>query len=73
MEIVFLAKDYKKVIAFKIKTITDKEWSGLKLKATEKLGKGLAIIFWDNKKIFPFNEVDVNLVSKELGIPKTQF
>ena len=73
MEIVFLDKKDLKIMPFKIdKKLTDKNWSHLKNEAIKKLGTNIAIIFWDNKKIFSFTEVTYEVVKSELGI-KTQF
>ena len=74
MEIVFLDKDTLKIMPFKVKkTMTDKNWNHLKNEATKKLGTKIAIIFWDNKKIFSFEQVTYDTVKAELGLPKTQF
>ena len=74
MEIVFLDKENLKIMPFKVdKTMTDKNWGHLKNEATKKLGTKIAVIFWDNKKIFRFEDVTYEVVKSELGIPKTQF
>lgn len=74
MEIVFLDKKDLKIMPFKTeKTMTEKNWQHLQNEATKKLGTEIAVIFWDNKKIFKFEEVTFDIVKAELGIPKTQF
>jgi len=74
MDIVFLNKSDLRLMPFKVeKTITGKNWEHLLKEATSKLGDNLAVIFWDNKKIFPLVEVNFDIVKGELGIPKTQF
>jgi len=74
MEIVFLNKKDLRIMPFKVeKTMTEKNWQHLLKESTTKLGDNLAIIFWDNKKIFPLKDVDYKVVRAELGFPKTQF
>ena len=74
MEIVFLDKKELKIMPFKVKkTMTEKNWEHLLNESTEKLGDDLAVIFWDNKKIFKLDEVTYDVVKAELGVPKTQY
>ena len=74
MQIVFLDKENLQLMPFKVeKTMTGENWEHLKNEATKKLGTKLAIIFWDNKKIFKFEDVTFDTIISELGIPKTQF
>jgi len=74
MEIVFLNKKDLRIMPFKVeKTMTKENWSYLQHESTNKLGEDIAVIFWDNKKIFKFEDVTFDVVKAELGIPKTQF